>query len=514
MSNTPEKPSQTFELSCKPGIKRDGTVLDGNFYADGEWVRFRNGRPKKMGGYREIVSGLNGPVRGTYVYSNHPDQLVYTFSGSGIEVTPVDPNGVGGATYDRTPASGFTAQDRYLWTYDVIYDSTGTPAAKIVAHAAEILAGGACDKTTNLPVFYGGVTAAAALAQFATPQSVSGGVTVLGPYTFLYGNNGLIKNSIANDPAVYVGGDSNSANPVGTKVVKGLPLRGASQSPAGLFWSLDSLVRVSYVGGAAIWSYDIVTSNTSIMGPTTVIEVDGIYYWIGADRFLMYNGVVKELPNPMNQDFFFDNLNLPQRQKVWATALPRWGEIWWFFPKGSATECNHAIVYNYREGTWYDTPIKRSAGYAPRVLQFPVWADNVAASDDTYNIYRHETGVDKVQGESQTAITSWFETSDIGLAAGGPIEGSPVGKDQQTILQRLEPDFVQTGDMTVVVATQQYAQAEVSETDPFTFSPTDGKIDIRKQGRLMRLIFESNVQGGDYMMGRVMMGMDPGDIRS
>jgi hypothetical protein len=38
-----------------------------------------------------------------------------------------------------------------------------------------------------------------------------------------------------------------------------------------------------------------------------------------------------------------------QRQKVWATKVPRFGEIWWFYPKGDSEECNDAIIYNIRE---------------------------------------------------------------------------------------------------------------------------------------------------------------------
>ena len=41
-------------LDMSPGIKRDGTPFDGRFAQDGIWCRWRNGRPKKMGGYREI----------------------------------------------------------------------------------------------------------------------------------------------------------------------------------------------------------------------------------------------------------------------------------------------------------------------------------------------------------------------------------------------------------------------------------------------------------------------------
>ena len=104
------------------------------------------------------------------------------------------------------------------------------------------------------------------------------------------------------------------------------------------------------------------------MSSQCVIEYDGIYYWCGVDRFLMFNGVVREVPNSLNLNWFYDNLNFNQRQKVFAVKVPRWGEIWWCYPRGNATECTHAVIYNVRENTWYDCELPndgRSAGFSP-----------------------------------------------------------------------------------------------------------------------------------------------------
>ena len=67
-------------IQSKPGIKRDGTVFEGDFYVDGQWVRFQRGLPRKMWGYRQIMNTLAGPSRGTYTYPYNG--LLYTFSGS------------------------------------------------------------------------------------------------------------------------------------------------------------------------------------------------------------------------------------------------------------------------------------------------------------------------------------------------------------------------------------------------------------------------------------------------
>jgi len=80
-------------------------------------------------------------------------------------------------------------------------------------------------------------------------------------------------------------------------------------------------------------------------------------------------------------------------------------------------------------------------------------------------------------------------------------------------LERLEPDFIQSGDLQLFITGRPFAQKEDQTTGPYTFSPTDGKVDLREQRREMRLIFVSDVQGGDYQLGNVLLSADVGDVR-
>jgi hypothetical protein len=88
---------------------------------------------------------------------------------------------------------------------------------------------------------------------------------VLHPYVFVFGNNGLIKNCSAGNAQDWVTADANETNVASGKIVAALPVRGGSNAPSGLFWSLDSLIRVSYIGGqgtpAQYWRYDIISSQ-------------------------------------------------------------------------------------------------------------------------------------------------------------------------------------------------------------------------------------------------------------
>jgi hypothetical protein len=820
--------TKVFTLDTKPGIQRDGTVFDMNFYTDGEWVRFQRGRPRKILGYRAMSNQLTGPSRGIWVNPQNSFSSIFSGYNNGLQVLTIDNNGVGAGVSDFT-LSNFTASDLNLWQMDGFYDVAGTGVQALVAHpgqnlqsinnsvdtpiligdingttmsqvgvftlsavlnstvnmaltsvstlvgAGQTISGtgipasttvvssilaapnldsvavtgvaGQCSCAATDGLFIGqtvkisgaltgtalgltsGVTyyiiatnytttfqlsttssgagvvtvagtttglvftlgqfqrivisnaatttSGAASITFNNNIAVSGGIVSLHPYLFAYGNNGLIRNCSAGDTNDWVSADANATNVASGKVVQGLPVRGGSNAPSGLFWTLDSLVRVSYIGGAGTppqyWRYDIITSQSSILSSQSAIEYDGVYYWCGVDRFLMYSGVVKEIPNTMNQNYFFDNLNYDQRQKVWATKVPRYGEIWWFYPRGEATECTDAIIYNVRENTWYDAGqargAQRSAGYFSQVFAYPVAADWHASTtelvftgtfteltgstmlySDTYypsatlrqvvsgsgipvgatvsaittsniktvgaitggagyvngtytnvtltggtgsgakatvvvsggsvtsvtvtargaayivgnvlsataaslggtgagfsipvtaiyaqaiqmsaaatgtgsvsvsfstppnlvEIFQHEIGTDEINGQSVRAISSYFETNDLGWVSGGPSQPTAEGSNRWLRLERVEPDFIQSGDMALTVIGPAFAQGPDKVSDPYIFGPTTGKIDMREQRRELRLRFTSDVAGGNYQLGKVLLSADVGDVR-
>jgi hypothetical protein len=744
---------KVFTIDTLPGVQRDGTIFDMNFYTDARWVRFQRGRPRKVGGYRAIVSNANGYSRGIYVNSVDGVNSVFNGYNNGLEVVNINNDGigsginqftftgliltlntlVGGTTYTNgtytnvtltggsgsgakativvagntvttvtlttagngyvvgntlsaTAASiggtgsgfsinvatindGFTESNLNLWQFDSSFDAQGSGNQLLLAHPGLNLA--QIDQTVNTPVLAGNIngTVLSPLTDTsgATPTGdiieVAGGVCVLHPYVFVYGDNGLIKNCVAGNPFDWNGADANEVNVASTKIVKGLPVRGGSNAPSGLFWALDSLIRVSYtpttvtIAGTPqtfYWRYDIISSQSSILSSQCVIEYDGIYYWIGVDRFLMYNGVVKEIKNTFNQNYFFDNLNYAQQQKVFANKVPRFGEIWWFFPSGNSEECNDCIIYNVREDCWYDAGealgARRTAGYFSQVFHYPINAGATlseqevifTASISTTNasavitiapnnlvavgqqvvsasvpsgalvslitpnaasptatgssgastivvssatgivlnqavtgtgigvgavvttivgttitlsvvnsgavsgtmsfsglsltlsanatatsiesadfdtvagkviLWQHEIGTDEVIDEEANAIESYFQTSDLGFVAGGPAQTAPVGDNFWVNLERVEPDFIQQGEMTFQVTGRPYAQSADVTSDPYVFDPDTGKIDMRQQRREIRLRFSSNVEGGDYQMGKVLLTVTLGDSR-
>jgi hypothetical protein len=207
---------------------------------------------------------------------------------------------------------------------------------------------------------------------------------------------------------------------------------------------------------------------------------------------------------------------------------------------GDSTEPNHAVIYNVRENVWYDTALPnggRAAGLFPAVFRKPLMSgvlpsflpevQRITEAGDTriteagdtriteesndpqYRVWVHETGTDEIDGLVVNPIQSYFETADLCL---------PVQSQTNRALQVLvmEPDFVQSGDMTVQVTGRANARAPevtgevkvIYESPP---TPQDQIVYFKEQRREMRFRFTSDTVGGDYQMGLILAHVQPGD---
>lgn len=505
-----------YTLKNLPGIKRDGTVFEGENYVDGQWVRFQRGLPRKIGGYRQISNYADGIIR--QFYTQALNNFVYTHIGhsNGIQRFTLDYDGNASAPVDRTPAV-YASNTNYAWNFDAMYDGAGSKTV-LVANATDTLDD--ISEGTPLPVWIGDIYGTGQLTPIVDatlgPILTCGNILVLHPYLFVLCKNGYVRWSDANDPTNFSTGDAGDAFVSSSKIVKGLPLRGGNQNPAGILWTLDSVIRVSYTGGTDVFSFDTITASTSVLATNGIIEYDGIFFWVALDRFMMYNGVVKEVENNMNINYFFDGLNYKYANKVFAMKVPRFGEIWWCYPRGNATECTHAVIFNVREGTWYDTELPaggRSAGIYAQVFRSPLMGGvTEIAGTNQYKVWRHETGVNEIDGQQVNAIQSYFETADLTMATFQTPHNFAIG------IKCIEPDFVQSGEMSVQIAGRINARSQEVYGPKMYFpekatTPDEEVVFFKEQRREMRFKFESNCVNGDYQMGQILLHIEQGDGR-
>jgi hypothetical protein len=568
---------------------------------------------------------------GTKIIFNSNPATVYVVSGA----TYLSPNTTVTLTTTITGAPTtvslydyfFTPDDRLLWQFDFQYSPLGD-TLKVLAHPGlnlnnvdngndtQVLIGNILPDATETWTFSGLADTGGQNPTYR-PIAVDGGVCVLYPYVFVYGSNGFIANNHVSDTydqqtvTDWNGATANQVNMSSSKIVKGAPVRGGTNSPSGIFWATDSLIRVSFTGTAPLyWRYDIVSSQISVMSSSSVVEMDGTFYWMGVDRFYQYNGQVAVLPNDKNVNWLFDNLNYEQRQKVWASKVPRYNEIWFFYPRGTATECTDAIIYNVKDKIWYDAGSaigsQRSCGYTTEVFPTPIWADwnyntshsapfimistpasetpptgfqfyldgnatpsfspgSYASFSNTdqgatyrvttsefifnstitatnpagvtlvtvgteitpgvlpgdpayvviggYSLWQHEFGLNKITFTGEISILSSVTTCDISWVGGTPSQDTASGVNRRMHLRRIEPDFVQTGNMALTILGRKFSRGDTETSGPFVFTPETGKIDMRVEHREVRLKFSSDAINGNYEMGRLLITAEYGDER-
>ncbi len=514
-------------LNFAPGVQRDGTKLDSLSAVDALWCRWRLGRPRKMRGYSEIADVLAGPARRIHMFYQGSNTIIHVGTSQSLQQIVIDANGNLVSTADRTPLS-FAAGPDVGWTLDAVFDTT-SDAVQLIAHAVPDLTAVGSDQQTT--PFLGLIDSAALLGPFTNPGDTSagnvytqpdlaGGIVAVQPFVFGFDAYGLVQWSAPNLPNYLgiKGGSSGagSARISAQKIVAGMPLRGGgAYSPAALFWSLSEVIVASYVGSPAYFSFNTVSPSSSILSNASVIEYDGLYFWAGIDRFLVYNGTVVEVPNPFNQDWFFDNMNWDYAGKSFAFKVPRYGEIWWCAPLFGATEPSHAVIYNVREKCWYDTVLPnggRGAGFYAQGFRYPVMG-GVALGGNGYSLWLHEKGTDQIKGGVPSPVRSYYETPYLAATRKDP------PTDDGYSIRQVEPDITQTGDLDVLLVGTfnprvADATAESVTLPPYPAVTQEELASFKSTLRLPRLHFESNVLGGSYITGRNILHVgDAKDMR-
>lgn len=538
-------------INSEPGIQRDGTRFKSKSYIDGQWIRFYDGTPLKIGGYRIIDIGTPVIIRTIFNFDNQlrPNSVdVYLGRVNFVGFINFNLNGVASSgELNRIPL-GYVPNAYNLWDFDIFV--TATDNTLIVAHVAP----NSQDATNTIegPVYFGNTSDNLALTPVLYPDNIkivmaSGGIVYAPPMIITYGNNGIIRwcnPGILSGPGS--GWDENFQEIANTKIIKMVLTRGSSL-PQLLAWTNSSIISLTYTydGGASPISFftTITLDNKiTVMSPNSIIGYANQFYWIGLNQFYFFNGIVQPLPNTMNSQFFFQSINLMYRARVWAEIVnPGTGgtEIWFHAPlitvdNPNPTECNRIIIYYIELKKWGDTMIDprivngkltfggRAAGAGAGIFPVPIMSDNVL-TNGTYPLWMHETGVDKVTalptnpetpippGQIQ-AIEYYYETHIYDFFENNP------NNNRAMRIRRIENDFVMNGSMTVTVYNRFFpsdtiANGRVIISGPYTFDLNTQKIDdLSSQGRLSSFRFGSNEIGATSHMGKPLLTYGIGDV--
>ena len=266
-----------------------------------------------------------------------------------------------------------------------------------------------------------------------------------------------------------------------------------------LIFTDTAVYAMQYVGFPYIFSFNLLASNISLMSPNAVSVANNIVFWMGRDKFYIFDGQVRALPSTL-RTFVYDNINTEQEFQVVSGTNEEYNEVWWFYPTGTDTQINNYVVFNYLENIWYYGTLSRSAWLDSGLRQYPI------AFDYNRRALNHEVGVDDASGSGSVAIGSYIESSDFDIGDG----------DQFSFVWRMIPDLTFTGsesvnpDVTLTLTPRDYTGGSyTSETgksvQASALSPQElytNQIDIRIRGRQLKLRIDgSTLVGTKWQLG-------------
>ena len=315
----------------------------------------------------------------------------------------------------------------------------------------------------------------------------------------------LIRFSNQEDPANWTATATNTAGDLvlgsGSEIIVAVETRQQT-----LVLTDTAVYSMQFLGPPFTFGVNRLSENISIISPTAALAVDDLVLWMGEEEFFVYDGTVKPLPCPV-RDFVFQTMDRDEPFKVVAGSNTAFGEVWWFYPCSTSSECDRYVVYNYQQNIWYTGTLGRSAWIDRARKQLPL-----AASADGY-LYFHESGLDDGSTNPPSAINAVIESSPIDMEDGN--EFSFITRIVPDVDFRTSTNPDTNVDMTLTAYNypgQGPLNGDGGEVARSASAPVDiytDKLDVRLRGRAFSLKVESDDTGVAWRLGAPRVDVKP-----
>ena len=173
-----------------------------------------------------------------------------------------------------------------------------------------------------------------------------------------------------------------------------------------LVWTDIALYSLQYVGAPVVWQTQLMSDNISTMGPNATATASGKVYWMGKDKFYVYDGTVQTLKCDLRR-YIFDDINQQQAYQVCSGTDEGFNEVWWFYCSKDSMVVDKYVVYNYVENVWYYGALGRTAWLdATTTGGYPL----AATYDNT--LVLHEYGQNDNTTGTNNPIHSWITSAE------------------------------------------------------------------------------------------------------
>jgi hypothetical protein len=278
----------------------------------------------------------------------------------------------------------------------------------------------------------------------------------------------------------------------------------------------SSVYSLQYLGPPYVWVPQLLGDNISIMSPNSAVIASGVIYWMGVDKFYVYDGRVNTLNCDLRR-YVFGDLNQEQALQVFSGTNEGFNEVWWFYCSASASAIDRYVIYNYQEKIWYYGTMSRTAWLDSGLQTVPIAANYVTATL-TGNLINHETGLNDNTTGTPVAIDAYISSSEFDIGDGHNFgfvwrilpdltfenaENSPTGA-LPAVSMTLQ-GLANSGSGVTSTASQPVSKSSTYViTEQFT-----GQIFTRMRGRQMIFKISSNQIGTAWQLGAPRIDIRP-----
>jgi len=282
-----------------------------------------------------------------------------------------------------------------------------------------------------------------------------------------------------------------------------------------LVWTDTALYSLQYLGPPIVWGTQLLSDNVSIVSDRSWATAAGVTYWMGNEKFYMYDGRVQNLVCDLRQ-YVFSSFNFDQSQQVFASTNEQFNEIWWFYCSAGSTVVDRYVIYNYVEKGWYYGELGRTAW-----IDTSVASDVPIAADYNKRLLYHETGVDDNATTTTLPISAYITSSEFDIDDGhnfgfvwrvlpdvnftGSTANNPTMNLTLLPLQNSGSGY--TRGITPVASVTSDMSVAGDNTFPVVRSATvpidqyTGQVNIRVRGRQMSIKASSEQIGVQWQLG-------------
>lgn len=277
-------------------------------------------------------------------------------------------------------------------------------------------------------------------------------------------------------------------------------------------WTDSSLYSLQYLGPPYIWGSQLLGDNISIAGPNATALASGVAFWMGVDKFYMYDGNVKTLRCDLRQ-FIFEDINKSQFDQVFASTNEGFNEVWWFYCSANSYVVDRYVTYNYLEDVWCYGTMGRTAWLDSGLRDYPV------AATYNNNLVNHEYGLNDEETGVAAAINAYIVSSQFDIGDGHNF----------AFIWRMLPDLTFRGSTTSSPVATMYLyglknsgsgynvpasvggsnSANITGTAMIPVEEFTGQVYTRVRGRQLAMKIESNQLDMTWQMGAPRIDIRP-----